>query len=659
MNTEGKAITAYYNNPSYFIISNCLIDVPDCTSISNSPITCGPNMLYNLDPMFLDIAAGDFRLHPCSPARNAGSNAIVDSLGILTDLAGNPRIQDGAVDMGAYEAPALGVESLLVAQASCGGMASGAVQFQLMNDCAPCTYAWANGASSGTGTTDLLPGTYTFTITDALGKTVEAQVEIPEVPAVTATTAALPYNCATGSSGSASVTITGGTAPFEYLWNDGTTDDTLENLLPSPTGASTYTVTLTDANGCTLVDSVSIGITGSLPLAIDIGIIHCHDSADGTATVTPVGGTAPFAWLWQTGGTTATLDSLVGGSYSATVTDALGCTGDIDFTINAPTPVETTVTATQPACFGQTGTATASATGGTPDYHYLWDNGAATATTTLPPGWHTVTATDDNGCTGTDSVLITAPPLLTAGIAVEPPIFCFGETNGTLAALPAGGTPPYSYDWGGGQADSLLTGVAAGSHALTVTDANGCTKIVVVLINEQPAITVTDTVTPASSPTAPDGSIHLTGVAGGTGSGYQFLWGTGATSQNLDNVPTGTYSLTVTDGGGCTAVFSFFVDFNSVAGEVQGNPFGAAIVPNPSGAAGARVVFDTPQNGLRMRVVDAQGRLIFAEEGHSGTMAPSHRTAALLPKGLAPGSYWIVFDDGDKRAALQWTVVQE
>ncbi|TAK40830.1 MAG: hypothetical protein EPO28_09520, partial [Saprospiraceae bacterium] len=86
-----------------FTLSHTLIDVPDCASIANGPVTCGPGNLFNLDPLFADTAASDFTLLPCSPAINAGSNAIIDSLGILTDIAGNPRIQGGTVDMGAYE----------------------------------------------------------------------------------------------------------------------------------------------------------------------------------------------------------------------------------------------------------------------------------------------------------------------------------------------------------------------------------------------------------------------------------------------------------------------------------------------------------------------------------------------------------------------------
>ncbi|TAK45826.1 MAG: hypothetical protein EPO28_03210, partial [Saprospiraceae bacterium] len=132
LSQNGKLIKYVGNNLN---ISHSLADVSGCNAIADSNFTCGPGMLYLQDPLFADTAASDFTLLPCSPAINAGDNAIVDSLGILTDLAGNPRILGGTVDMGAYEAPALSVDTSLIALPSCGGTANGAVQFQLAHGC--------------------------------------------------------------------------------------------------------------------------------------------------------------------------------------------------------------------------------------------------------------------------------------------------------------------------------------------------------------------------------------------------------------------------------------------------------------------------------------------------------------------------------------------
>jgi len=631
---EGNAFPFYAANVT---LENSLILSSDCNTLP-SFVTCGPGNIFGLEPLFADTTAGDFHLLPSSPGINAGNNTIVDELNIATDLGGNSRIKFCTVDMGAYEAPDYEVVVLATtSQSTCSGQPGGAVQFQLMNGCAPYAYAWSNGASSGTGTTDLFPGTYVFTITDALGKTVAPVVTIPGVPAVEATTTALPYNCSTGSNGSVTVTTTSGTAPFEYLWNDSTTNASLVNLL-----AGDYSVTITDANGCTLVDSVTMGTVGNLSLGINISPITCHGDSNGTATVQPIGGTAPFAWLWASGDDTPMVDSLAGGSYVVTVTDALGCTGVLDFTMTPPTEVMVSLQAMQPTCFWNFGSATASATGGTGSFGYSWNNGAMTATNMLPAGVYSVTATDVHGCTGTASVIITAPPALQADVVAQPPVLCFGASNGTLAVLPSGGTPPYGWS---GPTENL----AAGSYVVTITDSNACTAVAEANIGEHPEIAATETITNASGFTASDGSIELEAVTGGTGSGYQFLWSNGAMSQNLTDVPTGDYSLTVTDSQGCTANFMFFVDFGSAAGEASANPFGAAIVPNPSGSGGARLVLDSTVSSLSIRIFDAQGKLVASSE-----LTTSEYT---LPKGLAAGTYWVVLGEGEKRLALEWVVM--
>ncbi|MCF8246612.1 MAG: hypothetical protein K9J37_10385 [Saprospiraceae bacterium] len=625
-------------------ISHTLIDAPDCASISSTPITCGPGMIYLEDPLFLDTSAGDYRLHPCSPARNTGSNQIVDSLNIQTDIEGAPRIQGGTVDMGAYESPRFGIASASVGQPPCTGT-TGTLTMDLEYGCPPFFFAWPGGSAIADTPFVILQvplGTYSVTVTDGKMEGDTIAVQIVEPQPLAASLSATPVICPQGAGvsvgGTATISAAGGTGAFSYLWSNSDITATAANL-----PAGTATVTATDANGCTLTDSVSIGAEGSLQLGLNIGIISCHDSSDGTATVTPLGGTMPFEWLWLSNDTTPMIDSLSGGSYSATVTDVLGCTGDLSFMMEAPTEVVASIEAVQPPCFGGLATATASATGGTPGYHFLWDNGAMPASTMLVPGFHTCTVTDEHGCPDTAGVSIIAPPLLVAGIAAQPPTLCFGGSNGMLAALPTGGTPPYGLLWSAGP-----TNLPAGNYLLTVTDANGCTASASATIAEHPEITATDTITNASSPTATDGGVTLTDVVGGTGSGYTFEWSNGTASQNLLDVPTGTYSLTVTDSQGCTAVFSFFVGFANAVGETVANPFGAAIVPNPSGRAGARLVLENAEPGMMLRVFDAQGRLVFAEQ----MTAAEH----LLPKGLAAGAYQVLLENGKRSVVLTWVV---
>jgi SprB repeat len=643
-------------------ISNTLLDIPDCSSIANLAITsgtviCGPGNLYNADPMFLDTAAHDFRLHPCSPARDAGDNAIIDSLGILTDIAGAPRIQGGTVDMGAYESPAFAIVVDTVTAAPCA-TATGSVSLGLGTGCPPFFLEW-NGPGGTTGGTisdtsfvllEVPPGSYTITVTDGRmdSDTILVMVEAP--PLLTATTTATAIACPGGPGGTAGIAAAGGTPPYAYLWSNADTTATLENL-----PAGTYAVTVTDANGCTLTDSVTVETTGHLTLSINVTPTNCHDSNDGTAAITPLGGTAPFAWLWQDDQTDSLLTGLGGGSWSVTVTDALGCTGDVQFSMTAPDTLVAEVTGTGASCFGEaTGEAAATATGGTEPYSYQWSNAMTTPVIgQLPPGWYSVTVTGLNQCNDTASVFIASPPALDVAVEATQRL-CFGENDGTAAALASGGTPPYSFEWETGQTDSLLTGLPPGSYAVTVTDGNGCTGEATAVIDSSAQIQALFEITHATGAANADGGVEVSLVFGGT-PGYEFLWSNGAVTQSLENVLPGPYSLTVTDADSCQNVFYFTVDVENAAGEEQAVPFRAVIVPNPSRAGGAELWLEATQpQVLTVQVLDGLGRVLFSKEA----FVQMGETRWNLPQGLPPGVYWVAVRNGDGATkVLKWMVV--
>jgi SprB repeat/Right handed beta helix region len=636
--------------------SHNLFNAPDCSGFSPN-VVCGPGNIFNADPLFLDTAAHDFRLLPCSPARDAGDNAIVNSLGILTDIAGNPRIQGGTVDMGAYESPAFAIVVDTVTAAPCA-TATGSVSLGLGTGCPPFFLSW-NGPGGTTGSTisdtafatlEVPPGSYTITVTDGRmdSDTILVMVEAP--PQLAATTTATDIACPGGPGGMVTTSVTGGTAPYTYLWS---TADTSFVILEGPAG--TYAVTVTDANGCSLTDSVQVETTGNLTLSINVTPTNCHESNDGTAAVTPLGGTAPFAWLWQDDQTDSLLTGLGGGSWSVTVTDALGCTGDVQFSMTAPDTLVAEVTGTGAACFGEaTGEAAATATGGTEPYSYQWSNAMTSPVIgQLPPGWYGVTVTDVNQCTDTAGVFIASPPAL--GVAVEaPPTLCFGSADGTAEALVSGGTTPYSFEWETGQMDSLMTGLPPGAYSVTVTDGNECTEQATAVIDSSTQIQALFEITHATGAANADGGVEVSLVFGGT-PGYEFLWSNGAVTQSLENVLPGPYSLTVTDADSCQNVFYFTVDVENAAGEEQAVPFRTVIVPNPSGVTGAEVWLELTQpQVLTVQVFDGLGRVLFTKKA----FATAGETHWNLPQGLPSGVYWVgVKNGGGAVRVLMWVVM--
>ncbi|MCC7464856.1 MAG: hypothetical protein IT261_01220, partial [Saprospiraceae bacterium] len=278
------------NQDTFFFSHNYFDSDYFCTGYPN--ITCGPNNIFGIDPMFRDTAAGDYRLSACSPLINMGSNLA--AAGILTDLAGLPRIQDGQVDIGAYETVPFGLASAPQVKPACSGASNGSIVLQPENGCAPYTYQWQPQAGNGPELNGLPPGSYQYTLSDASGRQITDTLLVPEAPSPDVAIQAADVLCGLLTGGQLSATVQSGTAPFAYKWQPSAPDTSaLTQLTPG-----TYALTLTDANGCEDSTVATIGLAGQLTLQVGGSPISCHDAADAWLSATPVTGAAPFAWQW-------------------------------------------------------------------------------------------------------------------------------------------------------------------------------------------------------------------------------------------------------------------------------------------------------------------------------------------------------------------------
>ncbi len=434
---------------------------------------------------------------------------------------------------------------------SCNGANDGDATVAAIGGTTPYSYSWSTGGSSD-NITGLSQGTYTVTVSDANSCTSTESIVINEPTTLSTSISGTNVDCNGNSTGSASVTATGGTSPYSYAWNTGASTNTINSLT-----AGSYTVTVTDANNCSNNESINITEPNALTLSIAGTDASCNGSSDGSATATVGGGTSAYNYSWSSGGSSATETGLGTGTYNLTVTDANSCTISDNVTINEPTAIVVSETHNDATCGNSDGSITASATGGAGSYTYAWSNGGSSATISgLNAGTYTVTVTDANACTNSLAISISniGGPSLTMS---STDVTCNGGNDGSAAVSATGGTTPYSYSWSTGGTNDNISGLTANSYSVTVTDGNSCSATGNVTINEPSAITAIETITDVECNGGNDGEISLA-VSGGTNP-YTFVWSNSSTSNPLTGLQAGNYNVTVTDNNACTQTFANYM----------------------------------------------------------------------------------------------------
>ncbi|MBL0051105.1 MAG: SprB repeat-containing protein [Bacteroidetes bacterium] len=408
---------------------------------------------------------------------------------------------------------------------------------------------WKTTASNN----GLSAGTYTATVTDSKGCTAKCSYTVTEPTYVVAMCSGTNVNCYGGNNGSASVTASGGTPSYTYMWSNGKTTSSNNNL-----SAGTYTATVTDANGCTATCSYTVTQPTLLVATCSGTNVTCKGASTGSAAVVASGGTAPYTYLWSNGKTTSSNNGLSAGTYTATVTDSKGCTAKCSYTVTEPTYVVAMCSGSNVNCYGgNNGSASVTASGGTPPYTYMWSNGKTTSSNSnLSAGTYTATVTDANGCTATCSYTVTQPTLLVASCSGTN-VTCKGASTGSAAVVASGGTAPYTYLWSNGKTTASNNGLSAGTYTATVTDSKGCTAKCSYTVTEPSYVVATCSGTNVNCYGGNNGSASVT-ASGGTPP-YTYMWSNGKTTSSNSNLSAGTYTATVTDANGCTATCSYTV----------------------------------------------------------------------------------------------------
>jgi hypothetical protein len=565
---------------------------------------------------------------------------------------------------------------------SCG-QGNGAIELQVDNATGDLSYIWNHDAGLNAAlATNLSAGDYQVTVTDALGCTATISLVVDDLPApVLALTNAVDALCEDGT-GLIELGTTAGTEPFTYTWSH---DADLDAPQATDLNAGTYSVTVTDANGCTDIVSVTLELfEGPSTLAIDQVVGTSCGDANGSLSLTTTGGAAPYTYTWSHDDTLSgsVANDLLGGDYEVTVMDANGCSRTETFTVPGSIGLELTITEQMEAsCDQADGSVTITVANAVGDLTYDWshDNSLDTATVdNLLAGSYTVMVTDEAGCSQELTVVIdNLPGPEVSGTATNS--LCTDD-QGTIELMASGGTGTLTYSWlhDPDLELSTATNLPAGIYTVTVTDERGCTAVfseeIVFIAGPQLNLS---TVNPTICDDG-NGSASLN-ASGGTGP-YTFTWShdAGLDAATAENLTAGDYTVILTDANGCTAEQSFTIEpllgpttldpisqINTSCGEDNGSlsilPVGGVAPYTYAWGHNAELTggfaFGLPAGDYSLTVTDANGCTISASFNIADSQLPELSLVGVTEPNcnLADGAINLQTDNASGLVTYTWS----
>ncbi|HLP95305.1 MAG TPA: T9SS type A sorting domain-containing protein [Saprospiraceae bacterium] len=447
-------------------------------------------------------------------------------------------------------------QDISILDVSCTGQLGG-IWLNMNQGQAPYDYEWSNG-SGQPALINITVGTYTATITDALGCQYYAEAEVKDTSTITVDLDVTHPTCQNPFGGAIDLTVTGIFGPFEYQWSTGDTAQDLSGL-----GEGPHTVTITYAGG-TCSDEYSVNLTSGLSFTLSTQVTHttCTNQNDGAIDLT-VGGTfqAPLQYFWSTGAGTQDIQNLLPGTYSVTVQDASGCTASVSALVKLGYGLAVTANITNANC-GVTcdGVLDITVTSGLPPYTYQWSSGEPNQDIfNKCSGTYTVTVADAAGCTITANFNIQQGASNLDLILTPTDASCNGN-DGAITLTVFGGQPAYSFNWSNGSIAQNIAGLVSGLYTVTVTEAFGCTNSASIFVGQTSAMTLSATTQDASCAGGCNGSVDLT--VNGTGP-FSYFWSDGYNQEDPPNLCSGVYTVTVSDGQGCTKTLSVTIQDNT------------------------------------------------------------------------------------------------
>lgn len=527
-------------------------------------------------------------------------------------------------------APTALVPSIIFqADAICNGEMSGTAEVTANGGTPGYAYDWGGGIM-GAIQNNLAADNYVVTVTDLNGCTALIDVIIGQPAPIDINILTLNEpTCNGDDDGLIAVEATGGNGGFTYNWLDGIGVPSGGTLSLIPAGD--YQVEVVDDQGCTNQTTITLGQPDAVTSTVTGTDVLCFGDNSGTATAEGQGGSGGFTYEWSNGGSGATQSGLAAGTYDVTVSDSDNCTAVNSYEVMQPeTAVEAGISViNQPNCGNQDGELSAFATGGTPNYSYLWTDGSNSAVlTNIGSGIYTVTVTDMNNCTSTSTVTLEDNDGITLAANDVINNMCFGESEGSATISASGGTGMYSYNWSNGGTNQTENNLPAGDYTITVTDESNCTGEISIEITEPAAFEANETLMDITCNGAENGSIQLN-ATGGTGE-LSYVWNTGDTGDAITDLIPGIFSVTITDEIGCSGEIEF-------------------VISEPDAIATGDVVSSTPSCPG-----DMDGNICINPEGGTGQLSVlwSNGDTTFNTVNLSAGDYSVTITDANNCGAV-------
>jgi gliding motility-associated-like protein len=438
------------------------------------------------------------------------------------------------------------------------------------------SYLWENGETSNCNQ-NIPSGNYEVTVTDSEGCNETASVNIQDLQGIPLSAGQVIHNsCYGGCEGEATVVLQNPTPNPLIIWDANANNQT--NATATNLCAGVYTVEVINDDGCSTFETFTINEPDEIIHNLVYTDPSCFNFNNGSASVSVIGGTPPYFFLWEDGNgnnlniNNNSIENLSSGDYSLSIFDFNNCSvNNLNFTLNNPPLFEGHLEEVNSGCFIQcNGQLTVVTTTGVAPFSYQWDinTGNQTGATAfnLCEGTYSVLVTDNQGCTLELTGSITSPDELAVSISDQTNASCFGVCDASAIANPTGGTPPYSFSWSSGSDLQIPNNLCAGGNIVTVTDANGCTATASVNIIQPQPLNVNFNTVSTTCHGLCNGS--ATAFPSGGTSPYSYQWNdlNLSTSQTISTQCAGTYQATITDVNGCQAVANALInqpnDFN-------------------------------------------------------------------------------------------------